>query len=162
MEGTKKRTAVLLLSSAILVAAGLVAIGSGFSAALATTTMTTPSVPPVNLKTDNGSVDVVVDWSPKEIQQGQAAEFSINFKDPSSGALLEHVNYSLEVKDAGGNTIESLTDQHVHAGEAVQMITFDNTGDFQLTITVLGTGLEMPFDTSHSGTAATSVMVASS
>lgn len=155
MEGTKKRIAILLSSTILLT--GLVAVGSGFSAALAATT---PSTPPVHLKTDNGSVGVVVDWSPKEIRQGNAAEFSINFQDPSSGTLLQHVNYNLEVKDATGNTVESLTDQHSHTGKGVQTITFDNAGNFQLTITVLGLGLNKPFDTSKSGTAETSIVVA--
>jgi hypothetical protein len=156
MKGTKQ--GIVVLSFAILVT-GLAAIGSGFSPALAATT-TTPSAPPVNLKTDNGSVGIVVDWSPKEIQQGKDTEFSINFQDPSSGALLEHVNYNLEVKDASGNTVTSLTDQHVHMGKAVQKVTFDNSGDFQLVITVLGTGLTKPFDTAKSGTAETSITVA--
>jgi hypothetical protein len=156
MEGTKKRIAVLL-SSTILVA-GLVAIGSGLSAALAATT--SPTTPPVNLKTDNGSVAVIVDWSPKEIRQGNAAQFSINFQDPSSGTLFQHVNYNLEVKDASGNIVKSLTNLHVHTGKDVQTITFDKAGNFKLTITVIGLGLNKPFDTSKSGTAETSVMVA--
>src|SRR5581483_4354261 len=63
MKGTKQ--GIVVLSFAILVT-GLAAIGSGFFPALAATT-TTPSAPPVNLKTDNGSVGIVVDWSPKEI-----------------------------------------------------------------------------------------------
>jgi hypothetical protein len=120
----------------------------------------TPSAPPVNLKTDNESVDITVDWSPQEIQQGSATEFSINFQDPSSGASLEHVNYNLEVKDADGNTVESLTDLHSHTGKDTQTVTFDNSGDFQLAITVIGTGLTMPFDTSKSGTAETPITVA--
>jgi hypothetical protein len=154
MERSNKRIAVLF-SSTILVA-GLIAMTLGTSAALAATNS---SVPPVNLKTDNGSAVVVVDWSPKQIQQGKATEFTINFQDPSSGASLQHTNYNLEVKDANGNTVKSLTDLHSHTGKDVQSITFDKAGNFQLVITLLGLGISMPFDTSKSGTAEASIMV---
>ena len=146
MDSTKKRFAVLL-SSTILVA-GLIAAGFQFSAIFAATT-----------KTDNGSVNVSVDWSPKELQQGKAAQFTINFQDPASGMLLKHVNYNLEVKDANGNTIKSLMGLHTHTGNDAQTITFNKAGNLQLVITVLGLGLSMPFDTTKSGTAETPLVV---
>lgn len=134
----------------------LVGIGMGFSSALAQA-----ATPPVNLKTNNGSVSLVVDWSPKQIQQGKPVDITISFQDPSSGTLLQHVNYNLDVKDASGNTVKSLTDLHTHTGKDTQSITLDKTGTFQLTITVLGLGINKPFDTSKSGTAETSVAVTS-
>jgi hypothetical protein len=154
--GDKKKRIAVLVSSSILVT-GLFAIGFTFSSALAAAT--TSLVPPVNLKTNNGSVNISIDWSPKELHQGKDIQFTINFKDPSSGVLLQHVNYNLEVKDAQGNTVKSLMGLHTHTGNDVQTISFDKTGNFNLVITVLGTGLTMPFDTAKSGTAETPIVV---
>lgn len=114
------------------------------------------------MKTDNGSVNVVVDWPSKEIQPGKAVDLSIDFQDPSSGNLLQHVNYNLEVKDASGKTVDSLEGQHSHDGKATQNMMFDNAGNYQLVITVLGTGLTPPFDTSKSGTAEAPLVVGGS
>lgn len=36
---------------------------------------------------------------------------------PSSGESLSHVNYNLEVTDAEGNPVESITDLHIHRQE---------------------------------------------
>jgi hypothetical protein len=152
METMKKRTAIFL-TSAILVL-GFVEMGAGLSYALAQT-----ATPPVNLKTNNGSVALVVDWSPKLIQQGKPVDITISFKDPSSGDLLQHVNYNLDVKDANGGTVKSMMSLHTHTGKDIQSITFDKTGSFQLTITVLGIGITQPFDTSKSGTAETNIAV---
>jgi len=153
MESRNKRITALL-SSTIIIMTGLILMGSGFSFALAATT------PPINLKTDNGSVVVTVDWSPKEIQQAKDVQFSITLQDPSN-TTLKHVNYNLEVKDANGTTVKSLTNLHSHTGKDVQTITFDEAGDFQLTVTVLGLGLTKPFDTSKSGTAMTPITIGS-
>ena len=52
-----------------------------------------------------------------------------------------------------GNIVESITDLHTHAGNDVQTVTFNDTGNFMLVTAILGTGLEPPFDTTRSGTA---------
>jgi hypothetical protein len=169
MHGTKKetRTNAVLVTSSILLAAGIIAASFGLSAAFGqqTTNATTPtanSSPPISLKTDNGSVQVVVNWSPKEIKQGTATQFTISFQDPSTGTPLQHVNYNFEVKDANRNTtIQSQMAQHVHNGQATQTVTFDKPGNFQLVTTVIGLGLSQPFDTSKSGTAQTTITVTS-
>ena len=156
MESRNKRITALLSSTIIIIImTGLILMGSGFSFALA------PTTPPINLKTDNGSVVVTVEWSPKEIQQAKDVQFSITLQDPSSNTTLQHVNYNLQVKDANGTTVKSLTNLHSHTGKDVQTITFDKAGDFQLTVTVLGLGLTKPFDTSKSGTAMTPITIGS-
>jgi hypothetical protein len=156
----------VLLSSTILVAA-LIAAGSQFSTILAasaassSSSPSTDAMPPLSLKTNNGSINVSVDWSPKQLQEGKATQFTINFRDPASGASLHHVNYNLEVKDDNGHTIKSLMNLHTHTGNDVQTITFDTKGNFQLVITVLGLGLTTPFDTTKSGTVETALSVGS-
>ena len=148
--------------SSILLAVGIIA-GSSFGLTAIAFGQQQPantSTPPVNLKTDNGSVQVVVNWSPKEIKQGAATQFTISFQDPSTGTPLKHVNYNFEVKDANSNTtIQSQMAQHVHGGEASHTVTFDKPGNYHLVMTVIGLGLSQPFDTSKSGTAQTTIAV---
>src|SRR5918912_3806838 len=99
MHDTKKdtRTNAVLVSSSILLAAGIIAASFGLSTAFGqqptnATTSAANSSPPVSLKTDNGSVQVIVNWSPKPITQGTATQFKIRFQDPYPGARLQHVN----------------------------------------------------------------------
>ena len=147
--------------SSILLAVGIIAAGSfGLTATAFGQQPANTSAPPVNLKTDNGSVQVVVDWSPKEIKQGAATQFTISYQDPSTGTPLKHVNYNFEVKDANSNTtIQSQMAQHVHNGEGSHTVTFDKPGNYQLVMTVIGLGLSQPFDTSKSGIAQTTIAV---
>jgi predicted secreted protein with PEFG-CTERM motif len=117
------------------------------------------AAPPVNVKTDNESVNVVIDWKPAEIGTGQDVEFTLDFQHPSSGQSISHVNYNFEVQDESGNIVESFTDMHTHSGSDVQTVAFDATGSFELVVTVIGTGINPPFDTTRSGTAETAIMV---
>jgi hypothetical protein len=120
----------------------------------------TASAPPVTVKTDNSSVNVIVSWNPKEIHAGQNVDISLEFQNPSSSQALSHVNYNLKVIDpSSGQTIKSIDGLHTHSGKDVQTIKLDNKGDFTLQITVIGLGLNKPFDTSKSGTAQTSIIV---
>jgi hypothetical protein len=75
------------------------------------------SSPPVTIKTNNESVNVVVSWEPQQIKPNQNVGFTLDFKHPSSGESLPHVNYNLEVMDGQGNPVESITDLHIHTQE---------------------------------------------
>ncbi|HET6808032.1 MAG TPA: hypothetical protein VFH28_03155 [Nitrososphaera sp.] len=77
----------------------------------------------------------------------------------SSGESLSHVNYNLEAMDGEGNPVESITDLHTYTGNDVQTVTFDKTGSLKLVVTVLGPGINPPFDTARSGAAETAITV---
>jgi hypothetical protein len=127
-----------------------------------TTETTATSTPPINTPTDNESVNVIIDWEPTEIEPEQEIEFTFEFQDPSSGESLSHVNYDLEIiEDESGETVESVTERHSHSGSDEQSMTFDNAGDFSVEVTVIGTGVNPPFDTTYSGTAETIINVGS-
>lgn len=150
-------TSLSLSASFILLlgALGLDAIGLRPVAAQETPT----SSPPLTLQTDNQSVTVLVNWSPQEIQPGQEVQFRFDFQHPFSGESLPHVNYNFEIMDEQGNIAESMTDLHTHIGNDVRTVTFNDTGNFRLVTTIIGTGLEPPFDTTRSGTAESAIMV---
>jgi hypothetical protein len=127
--------------------------------ALATTAATTMPQP-VTATTDNQSVNVLISWEPTEIEPGQDTEFTLDFQDPSSGDSIPHVNYNFEILDQNnGETVQSMTDLHTHSGSDEQTVTFDTTGSFNFVATIIGTGIDPPFDTTQSGTAQTVITV---
>jgi hypothetical protein len=93
-----------------------------------------------------------------EIEPGQDTEFTLDFLDPSSGESISHVNYNFEIIDQNnGEIVQSMTDLHTHSGTHEQTVTFDTIGGF--VVTIIGTGLNPPFDTTQSGTAQTVIPV---
>lgn len=48
---------------------------------------------------------------------------------------------------------------HTHVGEDIQQITFDNPGNYNVILGIIGTGVEPPFDTSKSGVVGFTVVV---
>jgi len=116
--------------------------------------------PPVTVETDNNSVSIIVNWTPEEIQAGEDVDVSLEFQNPTSGQTLSHVNYELKVIDpSSGETIKSIDGIHTHSGQDAQTVKLDNMGDFTLEITVIGLGINQPFDTTRSGTAQTAIVV---
>lgn len=118
------------------------------------------SSPPVTVNTADNSVSVVLNWTPAEVPAGEDVEFSLEFRNPDSGQTLSHVNYELKIIDpSNGEATKSIADIHTHAGQDAQTVKFDNTGDFILEVTVIGLGINQPYDTSRSGTVQTAIMV---
>src|SRR5215204_3029078 len=131
---------------------------SSMAAPAAATTMAT-MLQPVTVSTDNQSVNVLISWEPVEIEPGQDTEFKLNFQNPSSGEPIRHVNYNFEITDQNGEPVQSMTDLHTHSGTDEQTVTFDTVGSFNLVATIIGTGINLPFDPAQSGTAQTVIPV---
>jgi hypothetical protein len=147
--------AATLFTLAIIAAASMGAAPAAATTADATTTMPQP----VTATTDNQSVSVLISWVPTEIEPGEDTEFTLDFQDPASGDSIPHVNYNFEITDQNGEPVESMTDLHTHSGSDAQTVTFDNPGSFNLVATIIGTGIDPPFDTTQSGTAQTIIPV---
>ncbi len=134
-------------------------VATSIIAAQAAAATTAIMLQPVTVTTDNQSVNVLISWEPLEIEPGQDTEFKLNFQNPSSGESIRHVNYNFEITDQNGETVQSMTDLHAHSGTDEQTGTFDNVGSFNVVATIIGTGINPPFDTTQSGTAQTVITV---
>lgn len=157
MKSLDAKISVAGMTSFLLVAASLLGPNSVIPTVTATIATATP---PVTIATDNESVNVLINWEPTEIEPDQVTEFTLDFQDPSSGDSIPHVNYNFEITDENnGEMVESMTDLHTHSGSDEQTVTFDTTGSFNFVVTVIGTGINPPFDTTQSGTAETIVPV---
>ena len=140
--------AVIIIASSLVITSNLAIPAAG---------TTTPA--PVTATTDNGSVNVLISWEPSEIVPNQDTQMTLDFQDPSSGESISHVNYNFEIKDENGETVQSMYDLHTHSGSDEQTVTFDNNGRYNLVVTIIGTGIDPPFDTTQSGTAETTIAV---
>jgi hypothetical protein len=157
-NGKKSNNSIILAATIFTLALIMTASISTAPSVATTTTTTMPQ--PVTVATDNQSVNVLISWEPREIEPGQDTEFTLDFQDPSSGESISHVNYNFEIIDQNnGETVQSMTDLHTHSGSDEQTVTFDTTGGFNFVVTIIGTGLNPPFDTTQSGTAQTVIPV---
>ena len=145
------------ISAATILALAIIMTASTIAAPVAATATTMPQ--PVTVATDNQSVNVVISWEPVQILPGEETQFTLDFQDPSSGESIDHVNYNFEIIDQNGETVQSMTDLHTHSGSDEQAVTFDAEGSFNLITTIIGTGIDPPFDTTQSGTAQTVIPV---
>jgi hypothetical protein len=85
------------LPMATIFTLAIIMVATNVAAPAAATTTTQPL--PVTAATDNGSVNVVINWEPIEIDPNQDIGFTLDFQDPSSGEPIMHVNYNFEIKD---------------------------------------------------------------
>ena len=157
-KNDKKNNNRTVSAATLFTLAAIIMTALTIAAPAAATTATTMSKP-VTVATDNQSVNVLVSWEPAEIEPGEDTEFALEFQDPSSGEPISHVNYNFEIVDQNGETVQSVTDLHTHSGSDEQTVTFDTQGSFSLVATIIGTGIDPPFDTTQSGTAQTVIPV---
>src|SRR5215204_224097 len=158
LNNDKKNNDCIILAATIFTLALIMSASISTTPSVATATTTMPQ--PVTVATDNQSVNVLISWEPMEIEPDQDTEFTLDFQDPSSGESISHVNYNFEIIDQNnGETVQSMTDLHTHSGSDEQTVTFDTTGGFSFVVTIIGTGIDPPFDTTQSGTAQTVIPV---
>ena len=156
-SSTTKRAIVAVLFA--ILSGTLFVSANGFGALESAAAQESEEMTPLTLKTDNGSVNVVVSWRPQEIEPGQEVTFIVNYRDAVSDQPLTHVNHDFKIMDESGQVVESATGLHTHSGGDIHTVTFDQTGSFNLEVTIIGLGLDPPFDTTRSGTAETALVV---
>lgn len=150
-------TRLVIMLSAIL--SGILLSGNVFGVLRSAATQESEEMSPLTIKTDNDSVNVIVSWRPQEIEPGQEVTFIVNYRDAITDQPLTHINHDFEITDESGREIESATGLHTHSGGDIHTVTFDQTGNFNLEVTIHGLGIDPPFDTTRSGTAQTAIVV---
>ena len=113
---------------------------------------------PLLFKTENNAVSIKINWN-QEIQVGMPLIFFIEFTHPFSGMKLQHVNFNLDIIDSNGENVFSKENIHTHIGDDAQDIEFENKGTYTIIITVLGTGIDPPFDSTRSGVGSISITI---
>ena len=104
------------------------------------------------LSTLNGVVDIDVSFDPSQLEADKPASFSFRFIDPQSTNLLDEVNYSIEAFDTHEQKVLNMENLFAESGVDTQLITFPETGPFNLVLSIKGTGAGPAYDTTTSGT----------
>ncbi len=156
MASSTTKLAIVAALSAIF--SGILASGN-FFALQPVAAQESEEMSPLTLKTDNDSVNVIVRWNPQEIEPGQEVTFIVDYRDAVTDEPLTHINHDFEITDESGQVVESATGLHTHSGGDIHTVTFDQTGNLELEVTIIGLGLNPPFDTTRSGTAQTAIVV---
>lgn len=113
---------------------------------------TSTNTPPISIKTDNEALGISVNWN-SNLTLGKEIPFSIDFKHPFDDTNLQHVNYDLHLFNNNGEPVYSKEGLHTHTGSDIQNIMIENSGSYTMLITVVGTGIDPPFDATRSGIA---------
>jgi len=111
------------------------------------------------LKSVNESVNVEMGIGEENLEPDTPITFTLKFTNPSTGELLENVNYSFKILDVEGNTVLSRSNQFTKDGLDEQTVTFAKTEPFTITIDVEGLGEEPPYNTKYAGTASAVITV---
>ena len=77
-------------------------------------------------------------------------ELELKFFNPTTGKLLEHVNYCFNIITAD-NQKPPTCNLHTHDGIGVRGVEVPDVGSFTLEIHIEGLGIDKPYDTKYSG-----------
>jgi hypothetical protein len=156
MNGISNVMSLYILSALLLVTG--ITLSFGILNAYGQTSADTVQSLPSTVKTDNESTEIHINAN-NDLVSSTPTSFFIEFRHPFSSMPLQHVNYNLEVLDSSGKPVFSEQNQHTHIGQNEHEITFNSTGNYDIKINVLGTGIDPPFDTTRSGIATVPVTV---
>ena len=104
------------------------------------------------LSTLNGIVDIEMSFDPSQLEADKPTSFSFRFIDPQSTNLIDKVNYSIEVFDTHEEKVLNMENLFAESGADTQLITFPETGPFNLALSIKGTGVGPAYDTKTNGT----------
>lgn len=90
-----------------------------------------------NILTDNGGMNVRLNWTPSQLGAEEEATLNLEFRDPSSDRRVNaDVLYDLAFYDAGGDEVYAVKNQLAKAGVGSQAVTFPVDDDYHIAVTV--------------------------
>ena len=105
------------------------------------------------LSTLNQVIDIQVGINGEQLDVDEPSSFTFRFYDPTSRILLNEVNYAIEVLDSNGIQVANMQKLFAESGVDTQLISFPESGPFNLIIDIQGIGVDTNYDTTISGTA---------
>jgi hypothetical protein len=111
--------------------------------------------------TDNGIVNVLVEWTPSQLSAGTDSTLTLAFSDGFSGQkITDDVNYNLRILDHNGTQIYSKSDLVAEGGTATQTIDFPSNENYRIEVEITGIAKEgQPVDQTKNGIARGTVVV---
>ena len=105
------------------------------------------------LSTLNQVIDIQVGIDGGQLDVDAPSSFTFRFYDPTSKTLLSEVNYAIEVLDSNGIQVANMQKLFAESGVDTQLISFPESGPFNLIIDIQGIEVDTNYDTTTSGTA---------
>jgi hypothetical protein len=111
--------------------------------------------------TDTGNINVVLDWTPDQLNANTESTLTLGFLDGFSGERIENnVNYNIRVLDNNGSQVYSQTGLVAEGGTDTQTIDFPANENYRMEIQVTGIARDgQTIDQTRNGIARGTVVV---
>jgi hypothetical protein len=111
--------------------------------------------------TDTGNINVVLDWTPDQLNANTESTLTLGFIDGFSGERIENnVNYNIRVLDNNGSQVYSQTGLVAEGGADTQTIDFAANENYRMEIQVTGIATDgQSIDQTRNGIARGTVVV---
>lgn len=90
------------------------------------------------LSTDKGSLKVGISPIPEKPAPGSTAKLKIDFLNPQSGVVQQHIDYTVIITKDGKLVFESIPLTHVHSGVVTIPVEFKENGEYKVIVSVEG------------------------
>jgi hypothetical protein len=111
--------------------------------------------------TDTGNINVVLDWTPDQLNANTESTLTLGFLDGFSGErIANNVNYNIRVLDNNGSQVYSQTGLVAEGGTDTQTIDFPANENYRMEIQVTGIARDgQSIDQTRNGIARGTVVV---
>jgi hypothetical protein len=111
--------------------------------------------------TDTGNINVVLDWTPDQLNANTESTLTLGFLDGFSGErIANNVNYNIRILDNNGSQVYSQTGLVAEGGTDTQTIDFAANENYRMEIQVTGIATDgQPIDQTRNGIARGIVVV---
>jgi hypothetical protein len=110
--------------------------------------------------TDSGSVNVLAEWTPSQLNAGTDSTLTLSFSDGFSGQKITgDVSYNLRILDHNGTQVYTKSDLVAKAGTGTQTINFPNNENYRMEVEITGIMQDGQSDQTRNGIARGTVVV---
>lgn len=90
------------------------------------------------LFTDKGSLKVGISAIPEKPSPGSTAKLKIDFLNPRSGTVQQHIDYTVTITKDGKLVFGPIPLTHVHSGAVTIPVEFKENGEYKVIVSVEG------------------------
>jgi hypothetical protein len=110
--------------------------------------------------TDSGNVNVLVEWTPSQLNAGADSRLTLSFFDGFSGQkITDDVNYNLRILDNNGTQVYSKSNLLAKGGTGTQTIIFPRNENYRMEVQITGIMKDGQTDQMRNGIARGTVVV---
>jgi hypothetical protein len=113
-----------------------------------------------DMLTDSGNVDVLVEWTPSQLNAGADSRLTLAFFDGFSGQKITNdMNYNLRIFDNNGTQVYVKSNLVANGGTDTQTIVFPSNENYRIEVQITGIMKDGQTDQTRNGIARGTVVV---